>query len=175
MRIMNKRFAKGFYGGKFLPFHKGHAYCIDRAAEMCDELYVILFYGGDDEKEAIKELSKDSDSQWYSVEARTADVERFCTCKSNTHFDRIDCRKMKKEAQEKGISVRDAETPHVLSITGGFDAVFSSEPLYSEYFERAYPFAEHVLIDVPRVNVPISGTKIRKMKRSEGKTWLAEK
>ena len=175
MRIMNKRFAKGFYGGKFLPFHKGHAYCIDRAAEMCDELYVILFYGGDDEKEAIKELSKDSDSQWYSVEARTADVERFCTCKSNTHFDRIDCRKMKKEAQEKGRSVWDAETPHVLSRTGGFDAVFSSEPSYSEYFERAYPFAEHVLIDVPRVNVPISGTKIRKMKRSEGKTWLAEK
>ena len=82
---------------------------------------------------------------------------------------------MKKEAQEKGISVWDAETPHVLSITGGFDAVFSSEPSYSEYFERAYPFAEHVLIDVPRVNVPISGTKIRKMKRSEGKTWLAEK
>lgn len=28
-----KRYKIGMYGGKFLPFHKGHRYCIDVAAQ----------------------------------------------------------------------------------------------------------------------------------------------
>ena len=40
---------QGFYGGKFMPMHKGHLYCIDTAARMCDHVVVIMFINGDDE------------------------------------------------------------------------------------------------------------------------------
>ena len=33
----------GFFGGKFIPFHKGHLYCVDFASRICDKVYVILF------------------------------------------------------------------------------------------------------------------------------------
>ena len=33
----------GFFGGKFLPMHRGHLYCIDTAAQQCDHVTVLLF------------------------------------------------------------------------------------------------------------------------------------
>lgn len=173
MREMSRKYAKGFYGGKFLPFHKGHAYCIDQAAKMCNELYVIMFFAGDDEKEALRQVRDCSEGIWYEHKYRSLKMKEYCKSIGNVNFFTIDCRRIKTEAAEKGIDTWDAETPHVLEITGGFDAVFSSEPGYGEYFKRAYPNAKHVLIDVPRVNVPISGTEIRKMEKEEGCTWLA--
>nr|DAD98602.1 MAG TPA: Nicotinamide-nucleotide adenylyltransferase NadR family / transport, phosphorylation, NAD+, NadR [Siphoviridae sp. ctTnV63] len=43
----NERLKIGFYGGKFLPFHVGHAYAAIKALESCNVLYLILFYGGE--------------------------------------------------------------------------------------------------------------------------------
>ena len=45
----NERLKIGFYGGKFLPFHIGHAYAAIKALESCDILYLILFHGGKQE------------------------------------------------------------------------------------------------------------------------------
>ena len=42
------------------------------------------------------------------------------------------------------------------------DVVFSSEHSYDVHFKKNYPFAEHVVLDAERVNVPISATMIRK-------------
>ena len=44
-----KKYKIGMYGGKFMPLHKGHNYCIETACEECEKVYVILFYGGADE------------------------------------------------------------------------------------------------------------------------------
>ena len=44
----------GFYGGKFMPLHKGHLYCIDVAAHQCDKVDVIMFINGDEELEILK-------------------------------------------------------------------------------------------------------------------------
>lgn len=44
-----KRYAVGMYGGKFVPFHKGHAHCIDVASGECEVLYVPIFYSVADE------------------------------------------------------------------------------------------------------------------------------
>ena len=41
-----KKYEIGMYGGKFMPFHKGHNYCIEVAAKECKKVYVILFAGG---------------------------------------------------------------------------------------------------------------------------------
>lgn len=43
----------GFYGGKFLPFHRGHLNCIIRAASRCEKLYVVMMYNGEEELEIL--------------------------------------------------------------------------------------------------------------------------
>ena len=49
-----KKFKAGMYGGKFMPFHKGHLYCVEQASKMCEKLYVILFVGGEQEIKILK-------------------------------------------------------------------------------------------------------------------------
>ena len=50
---MQKTFKCGFYGGKFLPFHAGHKYCIRVAAQECERLVVIFFSNSEEETEII--------------------------------------------------------------------------------------------------------------------------
>ena len=49
--MSEKKYKVGMYGGKFMPFHKGHLHCVEVASSMCDKLYVILFHGSDQEIE----------------------------------------------------------------------------------------------------------------------------
>ena len=72
----------GFYGGKFLPMHKGHLYCIDTAARMCDHVAVILFAGGDD---GLRILKNCNDPELALV-FRQAQAERVCALYSNVEF-----------------------------------------------------------------------------------------
>ena len=55
-----------------------------------------------------------------------------------------------------------------------FDAIFGSEPdLYAPYFERAYPWADYVIVDADRKEVPISATMIRHvLSEEEAKKWI---
>lgn len=111
-------YSKGFYAGKFLPFHNGHKFCIRRAAMSCKALTVILFYNSEEELE-ILEGDYLCDKEILTLESRIKAIKAECA-----------------------------------------------------NFKRAYPFAEHIVIDYPRINVPISATKIRGMSRQESKKWL---
>ena len=51
---MQKTYKCGFYGGKFLPFHAGHKYCIRVAAEECNRLVVIFFSNSEEERKIIR-------------------------------------------------------------------------------------------------------------------------
>ena len=53
-----KKYKVGMYGGKFMPMHKGHLKCLDMAARECEQVYLILFYGGDQEKLILKNSVK---------------------------------------------------------------------------------------------------------------------
>ena len=64
----------GFYGGKFLPMHKGHLYCIDTAARQCDHVTVLMFVGGDDE---LRICAQQKDG-YLSAAFRQAQLERVC-------------------------------------------------------------------------------------------------
>ena len=68
----------------------------------------------------------------------------------------------------------DAETPLVLNACGKLNAAFSSEISYDEYFRRAYPWVEHVLVDPPRENFPISATMLRGMTEEEARKWFCK-
>ena len=160
------KYKVGFYGGKFMPFHKGHNYCIQTASEQCELVYVILFYGGDNELEILKK-SKDD---YLTVESRLERLHEICKNYKNVKISTIDVTQLK---LPDGTEDWDAETPLVLAITGKMDAVYSSEPSYDDYFKRAYPWAKHVLVDPPRITFPISGTKIREMTdEEERKSWM---
>lgn len=156
----------GFYGGKFLPMHKGHLYCIDTAANMCDRLVVILFTGGDDELRILRELNDPE----LALEARERQARRVCGLYPNVEFHVIDTTELK---FPDGSEDWDAETPLVRRFVPRMDYVFSSEPHYSEYFARAYPEAKHIIVDAERKTYPISSTMIRAMKlMEEKKQWM---
>ena len=150
-----------------MPFHLGHLYCIDTAAKECDRVCVILFVNGADEQRIMRALPPGID-----FSDREECVRAACAKYDNVRIAVIDvanCRTP--DGQEDW----DAETPLVINECGKFDAVYSSEISYDEYFKRAYPFAEHRLVDPPRIVYPISGTMIRDMEINgmiqEAKRW----
>ena len=156
----------GFYGGKFLPMHKGHLYCIDTAARQCDHVVVIMFINGDDE---LRVAATNHDPE-LSVGNRIAQAKRVCSLYENVEFHVIDVLNVK---LPDGTEDWDSETPLVRQYVPHMDYVYSSEPSYGEYFSRAYPEATHVLVDVERKTYPISSTMIRAMKLlKEKQLWL---
>ncbi len=156
----------GFYGGKFLPMHKGHLHCVDTAAGQCDRVVVIMFINGEEEA-AIR---KTMDAPELEVSSRIAQLERVCALYNNVEFHVIDDSGL---YGEDGTTDWDLETPLVRSFVPKMDYVYSSEPSYGEYFRRSYPEAKHILVDVERKNYPISSTMIRAMELLENKQqWM---
>ena len=156
------------YGGKFIPFHKGHALCLSVALALCEEVHLILFINGDDEIEIMKNDTT-YPKELLSPESRIKYIKDIVKDNSRVKFHVIDVMSCKKE---DGTEDWDKETPLVLNECW-FDAVFSSEPSYSAYFTRAYPHAPHILVDPKREKVPISATMIRNMTEEEAIKWIA--
>ena len=158
----------GMYGGKFLPMHKGHLYCVEQASKLCDEVYLILFYGGAWER-LVRNLEE---RDIFSKEFRWNQVQRVAKQFDNVYPYIIDISSC---IGEDECEDWDAETPLVLNTCPKrFDAVFGSEPvLYAPYFERAYPWSDYIIIDADREKVPISATAIRyEMNEKEAQKWM---
>ena len=162
-----KKYEIGMYGGKFLPLHKGHNYCIDVATKECDKVYVILFFGGTDEEKVLETMNDD----YLSLEDRKNRLINLCNNYENAIPTFIDVSNVR---LPDGKEDWDGETPLVREVVGDkLDAVYSSEMYYDDYFKRAYPEAEHRIVDLERKKFPISGTKIRNMKeREERELWI---
>ena len=162
---MEKKYKVGMYGGKFMPFHKGHLHCVEVASKQCETLYVILFHGGDQEIEILKTRHED----WLQPENRLKRMKKACEKLKNVKVVPVDITECK---FEDGTEDWDKETQLVLDVCGPLDAVYGSEPEYADYFKRAYPKAKYEIIDVDRKSFPISGTMIRAMSEEERKKWI---
>ena len=162
-----KKYLTGMYGGKFMPFHKGHKYCLDIAARECETVYLILFHGGQQEVAILEE----HDEEYLTVEARIKRLKNLVKEYDNVKLAIIDVSNLVKE---DGTEDWDAETPLVREVVGDrLDAVYSSEKKYDPYFKRAYPEAVHRVVDSGREKFPISGTKVRNIKNlKEREKWI---
>lgn len=163
-----KKYRVGMFGGKFMPIHKGHVYCVDTAAELCDKVYWILFYGGEEEGR-IFEGETALDRSEYTVETRRYRMKGICDIYDNVEYAEVDVSALK---NPDGTDNWELETPYVLDICGIPDAVFAGSDRHREYFEAAYPGTTVVAVDPERETYPISGTKVRNMVLEEALEWL---
>ena len=156
----NKKYKIGMYGGKFMPFHKGHLHCVEVASKQCEKLYVILFHGNDQEIEIMKTRNE----EWLSVKSREDHIRKACEKFDNVEFVSMDVTPCKKP---DGSEDWDKETVLVLDACGHLDAVYGSEKEYREYFKRAFPDAVYEFIYLNRKTFPISRTAISNLKDDE--------
>ena len=160
-----KKYKAGMYGGKFMPFHRGHLHCLQRAIELCDTVYLVLVCGGNDEERILSEDRRSfllPESRWNQILRVSKEYNGVIP----VMIDVSTCR------TDDGIEDWDMETPIMLSACGRFDAVFGSECSYEPYFKRAYPWADYVLVDPKRADVSISATAIREMESEEMAKWI---
>lgn len=161
------KYKVGMYGGKFMPFHKGHLYCVEEAAKQCETLYVVLFHGGAQELEILK--NRPENEKFLTFKDRMKHTIEGCKHVKNAIVIDIDTTECK---NPDGTENWEMETPLVEEACGHLDAVFGSEVEYGEYFKKAFPDATYVMIDTERKAVPISATMLRAMNEEERKKWI---
>lgn len=144
----------GMYGGKFLPFpHMGHVYAMIQASTMVDELHVIVSHDTNYEKTLCEGGKVDHVPftirlrWWHQITKDMPHVHVHAVYEQQTG---------NLEDWEKG--AEDIKK----AIGKGITHVFSSEHSYTDFFDKLYPEARHVVIDADRLTFNISGTKIRK-------------
>lgn len=144
----------GFFGGKFLPFHMGHASVIIKASTICDKLYVILSYS---KKRDYDLCANSGNIKYISYKVRLSWLRQF-----TKDMDNIEVFAIEDDAENDDEYDWKYGAKQIRQIIGEkIDFVFSSENSYEEIFKELYPEAKHIVIDNDRNSYPISATKIR--------------
>ncbi|MGG0656919.1 multifunctional transcriptional regulator/nicotinamide-nucleotide adenylyltransferase/ribosylnicotinamide kinase NadR [Rummeliibacillus pycnus] len=145
----------GVYGGKFLPFHKGHLSCILKAQSMVDILFVVVGYDDDYDKS----LCKGASFKWVSNKVRERWISRELKDFPNIRVFSQYERRSDDYMNDPSILISYAEL--LEKVGGRIDMVFSSEFTYEEYFAKYLPESKHVVLDYGRIDVFVSATDIR--------------
>lgn len=135
------KFETGLIVGRFHPPHLGHSWFIDEAAARCERLVVFV---NTREGETVPGTLR---AQWL------AELHPRVTVRQVAHNLNTDWND--EELWAQWIALFRGHWPHEV----GPHAVFSSDPYVDELARRLQ--AEAVIVDEPRVNVPISATQIR--------------
>lgn len=157
------KYGTGFFGGKFLPFHRGHLDCILRCASECEKLFVVLMHNGEEERQIFANYSGRFPKSALSAHTRELALRAELAPFSNIQVLSYDCRPANKRAAREGKHPWFYECQDMVKLMGRFDVAYSSEPEYSANFRRFYPWATPVVLDERRSRYPISATAIRNM------------
>lgn len=134
-------FETGLIVGRFHPPHLGHSWFIDEASQRCRRLVVFV------NTRVGETVPGELRAQWL------AGLHPKVTVRQVAHD--LDTDWNDDELWAKWIALFRAHWPH----ESGPDVVFSSDSYVSELSRRLG--AQAVVVDEPRVNVPISATQIR--------------
>jgi HTH-type transcriptional repressor of NAD biosynthesis genes len=145
----------GQFGGKFLPFHNGHLFAILKAAELVDELYVVLCYNRELDRricqqDACKDMPPELRLAWIAHTLKKYNYANIKIIAVEYFEDNYDWKKGSDEIKRQ--------------IDGELTHVFSSEPANDVHFSNNYPNAKHVILDQHRSFLHISGTQVRRGK-----------
>lgn len=141
------RYKIGMYGGSFDPLHIGHIHDIIRAADMCEELYVMISWC-----EGRESTSKELRYRW---------ILNSCKHLPNVHIMMVEDKATSKEEYntdyywEKGaadIKALIGKPINAVFCGNDYDGTGRFESLYNP---------ESDVIYFPREEVPISSTEIR--------------
>jgi HTH-type transcriptional regulator, transcriptional repressor of NAD biosynthesis genes len=136
---VSKRFRNGLVVGKFAPPHKGHQLLLETALNQCDQVTILVYSNPD-----FPNMPSKTRASWILELYPNA---RVLVPENVPHNDANDFTQrefVKKFLEREKIAV---------------DAVFTSEN-YGAGF-AAHLKVEHVLVDLERLQIPISGTRIR--------------
>ena len=156
------KYGTGFFGGKFLPFHRGHLDCIMRCASECEKLYVVLMHSGEEEQKVLASYGGPFPIELLSPHVREIAMRCELAPFENIEVISYDCRDADERAAAEGEHPWFYECRDMVSLMGRFDAAFSGEPEYCDNFRKFYPWADAVLVDRDRKGMP-SGTEVRRM------------
>lgn len=152
----------GFYGGKFMPFHKGHLHCAQYALSECEKVYVALFYNSLEEKQILADPSRCVfDPHFLQWRLRLLVIQRELAAFPNVEVIAVDCERAHAYAIEHGVSEWEGEAHEIIERIGCFDVCYSSRPEMDGVFRKTYPWAEHRIIDRDRSIMNIRGALIR--------------
>jgi len=161
----------GFYGGKFLPFHKGHLHCILRAASQCNKLYVVIMYNGREELEALSQETKFG-NKYLTPHIRELAIRKELKPFPNIEVIMYDTKPADDKAEQEGKDLWYYECQDMIALMGKFDAAYSSEPKYDILFKQYYPWADSIILDECRNDINISGTQLRNMNIKQAYQYL---
>lgn len=161
----------GFYGGKFMPFHKGHLHCILRAASQCNKLYVVIMYNGKEELEILKTETKFGNKN-LTPHIRELAIRKELKSFPNIEIIMYNTQPADDRAIQEGKDLWYYECQDMVNLMGQFDACYSSEPEYHKLFQHYYPWAESIILDDARAAVPISGSQLRNMTVKDAYQYL---
>ena len=135
----------GLVPGRFAPFHKGHEFLMQRALAEVDEV-VCLIFDTDDISVPLNVRAN-----WIRTLYPSVKVIEGYNCPNGRDY-----------AYEKGEECEKVQNDYIIKKLDGIQIthVFSSE-LYGESVANALG-AAHVIVDLPRNTIHISGTEIRK-------------
>jgi HTH-type transcriptional regulator, transcriptional repressor of NAD biosynthesis genes len=133
-------YQSGFLLGKFMPFHEGHRFLIESARQQCKHLTVLVCTTSD---EPIPGWIR---YHWVKQTFPTLDVRHVTDELPAEPADHPDFWPLWTAAIRRN-------TPHDIEV------VFSSEEYGDDIAHHLG--IQHVIVDIERVNVPISATQIR--------------
>jgi len=133
---------RGLVFGKYIPLHRGHQFVIDRALAECDEVTIVVYNSKPEGDYPAMPLNK----RLGWMRELYPHVETIVGVDDPVAGDSDNPDHAEVYAEQ-------------LRFLGQFDRVFTSEPRYERFAHVLN--AQHVLVDVDRISVPISGTEIR--------------
>ncbi|HRH44098.1 MAG TPA: AAA family ATPase [Pyrinomonadaceae bacterium] len=156
-----KKYRNGLIVGKFSPLHKGHEFVINRGLAECETLYIFSYYTPE-----FKGCEAHKREVWLKTLFPDAKIfvinNEYVQTRFNFSLPPDDATDLEERRFVGFLWLHLVNKP--------LDAVFTSENYGDGYAEEMsnyfanytdFPPVKHVLVDLDRKLIPISGTKLR--------------